>query len=311
MTINTNKRKQTFHFLKHLEHIQWFCLQYQKNQVALHSANMVFSLLLSFFPFVLLLFYFMKYTSYTEKDVLNIISLIVPGKNLVETLSSWVSEGYKNALQNFYLSGSIIGIAWSASRGFRDISICLNRIYNVKVKRSFFAKIGLAISYTFALAVLLLLTLFVFIHGNQLIALLQRVFPHEPTMIESSLFRLLIEVGICFFFFLLIYWAIPNKKLSFKKQIPGATVAAVLWLIFCYGFAFFVDNLKDYSSIYGSMGYIIVCSLWLYICMQIFFIGAIVNQYFHLRRTGQCRSKCPNKNILKFLRWIFQLGQAH
>ena len=71
----------------------------------------------------------------------------------------------------------------------------------------------------------------------------------------------------------------PDKKLAFREQIPGAVFSAVGWSIFSWVFSYYVTYGNSYG-IYGSLSIIIIVLLWMYFCMYIILIGAYLNQYF-------------------------------
>jgi len=78
-------------------------------------------------------------------------------------------------------------------------------------------------------------------------------------------------------FFSIIYKTLPNGKMKFVDQIPGAVITSAGWVSFSILFSFFVDNFSNYANVYGSLSAIIILMLWLYICMYIMFIGAEIN----------------------------------
>ena len=77
----------------------------------------------------------------------------------------------------------------------------------------------------------------------------------------------------------LIYTYIPDTKLKFTEQVPGACFAAVVWSVFSWGFSMYVSYGNGYS-IYGSLTIIVIIMLWMYFCMYIILIGAYLNRYF-------------------------------
>ena len=75
------------------------------------------------------------------------------------------------------------------------------------------------------------------------------------------------------------YTYIPDTKLKFTEQVPGACFAAVVWSVFSWGFSMYVSYGNGYS-IYGSLTIIVIIMLWMYFCMYIILIGAYLNRYF-------------------------------
>ena len=89
--------------------------------------------------------------------------------------------------------------------------------------------------------------------------------------------RTAVGLGVLIFFFLLIFISLPNRKTGILRELPGAIIAAAGWVGFSFLFSFYVDNLSNYTAIYGSLTTIVLCMLWLYACMYILYIGAEVN----------------------------------
>jgi membrane protein len=74
-----------------------------------------------------------------------------------------------------------------------------------------------------------------------------------------------------------MYIFIPNRKTKLYKEFPGALVSAAGWMGFSYLYSFYIDNMGNYSNMYGSLTAIVLFMLWFYFCMYILFIGGEVN----------------------------------
>ncbi len=55
---------------------------------------------------------------------------------------------------------------------------------------------------------------------------------------------------------------------------PGAFAGSVLWLLFSYGFSFYVSRWGSYEATYGAIGGVIVLMVWLYISAFAVLLGA-------------------------------------
>ena len=69
---------------------------------------------------------------------------------------------------------------------------------------------------------------------------------------------------------------VPNRKASFKSQLPGAILSAVSWYVFSFGLSIYVEYFNGFST-YGSLATIVLVMLWLYFCMYILLLGGEVN----------------------------------
>ena len=59
--------------------------------------------------------------------------------------------------------------------------------------------------------------------------------------------------------------------------MPGVVLAMVAWLVVSIGFSAYVENVADYSVIYGTLGAVIVLLIWLYLTSFILILGAEFN----------------------------------
>jgi len=108
-------------------------------------------------------------------------------------------------------------------------------------------------------------------------------------------------------FFLVLYKVVPNRKASFKSQIPGAVISAVAWSLFSLGFSFYLDYFDGMSNMYGSLTTIMLVMLWMYFCMCIVLIGAEINAYFEdkfrrLQQTAVEKIQSEYKELMEKVR---------
>lgn len=173
---------------------------------------------------------------------------------------------------------SAVVLLWSASKGVFAIIGGLNSVYEIKESRNYFVIRFVAMFYTFAFILILIVALLLMVFGDGLNDILYSLFPNLKGLvyIVSSL-RFILGFLILVLFFSIIYKTLPNGKMKFVDQIPGAVITSAGWVSFSILFSFFVDNFSNYANVYGSLSAIIILMLWLYICMYIMFIGAEIN----------------------------------
>ncbi len=71
------------------------------------------------------------------------------------------------------------------------------------------------------------------------------------------------------------------------EHLPGALLAAVLWVISSAGFSFYVSNFGSYDKTYGTLGTVIVLLVWIYVGAVAMLVGALVNR--EVRRVRENR----------------------
>jgi len=79
----------------------------------------------------------------------------------------------------------------------------------------------------------------------------------------------------------LFFWALysfaPGRKNRSGNEFVGAFISAAGWVGFSAMYSFYITHFGDFSRVYGSLTAIVLLMLWLYICMNIMFFGAVVN----------------------------------
>lgn len=258
--------------------IQWFIRRFSENTLSIHAAHVVFFVMVSFFPFVMFFFTLLKYTPLTEDNIILLLEAVVP-EGISEILAAWIREAYHQS-SGTIISITVITTLWSGSKGFMGITYGLDKIYRVKNQRNWLVNRLSSLLYTLAFAAILLLSLIVLVYGNKILLAVDSFFSIEaPLFIGIFSLRSILGFGIFFLFFLLLYMFIPDRKPNVKEEVPGALFTAVLWILFSYLFSIYVDYFTNFSSVYGSLTYIVLFMLWMYICMDILFFGALINRY--------------------------------
>lgn len=251
--------------------------QIGRQNISAFAASTAFFFFLSMVPMLIMVCTIIPYTSLTEGDLAAAVTKITPdvADPLVESL---IAEVYAKSAG--ILSIAAITTLWSAGKGVLALMRGLNAINGVVEERNYFIVRIIASMYTIIMLVVIVLSLFIMVFGNELLELIVYSFP-KLDVIVSFLMRLrfLFIWIVLTILFSALYAYVPNKKLRIKEQIPGAAFAAVVWGIFSWGFSLYVGYSQSYS-IYGSLSIIVIIMVWMYMCMQIIMIGAYLNRYF-------------------------------
>ncbi len=256
---------------------QDFSAKMKKQNISAHAASIAFFFFLSIVPMLMVLSMMIPYTPLTEENLTETVADIIPDKvePLVESL---IAEVYDKSAGS--LSIAVLATLWSAAKGVMALMHGLNAVNGVEEKRNYFVVRGVACLYTVVMLVVVILSLFLNVFGNQLVNLtLHRIPPLQKLAAFVMNFRFLVVWAVLTLLFAAIYAYVPNDKLKFKEQIPGATFSAVVWSVFSWGFSIYVDYSNSYG-IYGSLAIIIIILLWMYFCMYIIMVGAYLNRYF-------------------------------
>lgn len=254
-----------------------FSEQMRKQNISAYAASIAFFFFLSIVPMLMMICAIIPYTPLTEENLVEAVTEVVPDK--VDSLAvSLISDVYDRSAG--IISVAIIATIWSAAKGVMALMRGLNAINGVDEKRNYFVVRMIASLYTLVMLVVVILGLFINVFGNQLVSLiLHRIPPLERLVSFIMNFRFLVVWVVLTFLFAAIYAYVPDIKLRFKEQIPGAAFSAVVWSVFSWGFSLYVSYSNSYG-IYGSLSIIIIVLLWMYFCMYIIMVGAYLNRYF-------------------------------
>lgn len=202
-----------------------------------------------------------------------------------------VSEVYDHATTTI-TSITALTALWSASKGYLGLVRGLNSVYGISETRNYFKLRLISSLYTLAFTILLIITLLILVFGNQIYVWFENWYPElaNIALVIISV-RATLALTILTAFFLLMFVVIPDRKTKVFAELPGALIAAAGWLIFSFGFSYYIDNMGGFSSTYGSLTAIILLMLWVYFCMYILFIGAEFNVYLQELKKGSAVHK--------------------
>ncbi len=275
--------------MKFLENILWFSKEYGDNDISAHSAQVSFFVMISIFPFVLLLITLIQYLPIDQLTIFQFVEKITPA-SLSPTITSWVNEIYKHSA-SAVVSVTLISTLWASSKGFLGISAGIRKIYRNDMKPNFILARLLAIVYTLAFSVMIAISLVILVYGNTLFTIINNHIPYIGEIFNTIFpFRVLIGFSIFVLFFVLIFTFIPGRGTRMRTQIPGALITSILWIVFSYLYSIYIDYFSNMSSLYGSLTYIVAFMLWLYFCINFIFLGAEVN-VFLLKHSSQDNNK--------------------
>ena len=269
-----------------------FSAQMKKQNISAYAASIAFFFFLSIVPMLMVICMVIPYTPLTEENLVQAVTDITPDRvdPVVEDL---IADVYDKSAG--ILSIAVIATLWSAAKGVMALMQGLNAVNGVDEKRNYFVIRVVACLYTVVMLIVVILSLFINVFGNQLVNLaLHRIPQLQRLVVFLMHFRFLVVWAVLTLLFATVYAFMPDDRLRFREQIPGATFAAVVWSVFSWGFSMYVDYSNSYG-IYGSLAIIIIILLWMYFCMYIIMIGAYLNRYF--RPVNQARVRTRKGDI--------------
>lgn len=240
------------------------------------AAQLAYYLLLSFFPFLMLLMIILGFSNISTTDTLKYLETLLPMNTyeLIESTVIEVLEGQKGQLLWFSIALSI----WSASSGFSAVIKGLNKAYGIKERRGYIKSTLISILCTVGVVLIILLTLFLVVFGGIIREFLIAKLPFDNIITFAwDILRFAILIIVMILVFALLYHFTPSKRLKWGDGFPGAVTTTLGWIGVSFLFSFYVNNFSNYSRFYGSLGAVIVLMTWLYITSVILLLGGEIN----------------------------------
>ena len=239
---------------------------YDDDQVMTNAATITLFMVMSLFPMLMILLWLMSRMMLSPEVLLKIVSSVLP-EEMLELVTGIVSDLYEKSLSVSALSITIIMALWSSSTGISFLVKGLNRVYKREEQRNCFVHRAWCLVY-----------------GSKFLVFLVSVWPElENWTVLITILQNGIAIGGMILFFLAVYNIFPQKRLPYRKQMPGAIAATIGWYSFSAIYATYIRNSKNLAFMYGSLALIIVFLVWMYVCMNIVLIGGEINFLYNNR----------------------------
>lgn len=214
-------------------------------------------------------------------------------RELPDKFSSLLSTVYAELSERgsvSIVSISAVSMFWLSSRGVAAMTRGVAEVYGTRDRTTFISETLHSIVYTVIMILVVILSLTVLVFGVFIRDQAVERFPNT-----AGIFDLIIRLRMAVFFVLLVFlFSLIFAEVSrngrkkgierhevpsgFKAQLPGASVAAVGWMVYSFFFSLYIEYFPSASYIYGSLAAVILFMLWLYFCMVILLVGAEINK---------------------------------
>lgn len=264
--------------MRHLGTLRYYGKRFGSFHISTYAASASFFIITAILPLLMLILSILSYTPFGTETFLEEMTRVIPPA--FRGIFSFITEDLTHG-DVATLSFSAIALLWTASKSMLGLLDGLNSIADVDDTRNFIFKRFICIVYMLVLILGMLLTLALRVFGQTSLTFLLKYLPHVGKVFSVIMgFR-----GITLFMFLaliitLIYTFFPHKKMRFFFQIPGAVFTAIAWLAFSELYSLYLERVLRTTTLYGSLGIVIFAMLWLYFCMWIIFVGAVINRIY-------------------------------
>ena len=268
---------------------------YDRAGVARSAAALSYFLILTLFPLLMCVNYFIGLFHLDLEHFLLGMSQFLPG-GVLSVLTDYLA--YVAGSQSpGLLWASLFTLVVSSSAGLRTLFVTMDQLFGVEDRRP-----GSLLLISVLLSVLMLLTIYlsvvVIFTGDWFFWLLEMHLPQRltaliPLSALSHLWkwiRYLLLFCFVLVLLLLIYRAGVPRRLLSNRAVLAVSSFTALAMVACSGlFSWFIGMSSRYALVYGSLASLIILLVWLYFCGNILLLGAVVGRVWSRRRRRPSR----------------------
>ena len=256
--------------------------KYLALDMAVYAGSATLFLLMASFPMLMWVLVGVNLLpGFSVESVAEMLADFLPQIPSVQESTIQLLQNLSSQSAQFVASLAVLTTIVSASGGMSALQIGLQRL-TPGSRRTFLNRL-LAVGYTFVFELLLLVMLA--LQGmKSLFARFADTLPffrhyaavvHEAQRV-ANIGRFVI-IPLLFVLLLLIYTYVPGGRRTLRSQLPGTIFATAGWLIFSRVFSFYILHFWRLSYIYGSLTAVILVILWLFVIINLIFLGAGLN----------------------------------
>jgi membrane protein len=243
-----------------------------------------YSALLSFFPVLTTLAALLvqaraEQVSHTIASFL--YDVVPPGsEDVVRTL--FVVHGQR---PTSLLVGAVVLAVWAASGAMSSLMEGFRATYHIPSGRPFLREQGMAILLVFVSAVPLWGASALIVFGARAESDVVSWLHLRPegsavrgwVALSGQTFGYGVALGTIVLVTALIFYLGPNRRQTFRRVLPGAVLATLLWSLATLGFGWYVRHVANYNVLYGSVGAGLALLVWMYLLAVIMLFGCEFN----------------------------------
>ena len=150
--------------------------KFTKDEVTVYAAQASFFIVLSFFPFIMLLLTLIQFIpNISKSDLMTITVAIMP--DMLDSFVVGIIDDLYTKSPATIVSITAITALWSASRGMLSIERSLNRVNEISRKRNYIVRRIICAGYTIVFIFACVGSLIFLVLGSSLQRLIDRLFP--------------------------------------------------------------------------------------------------------------------------------------
>ena len=250
--------------------------RYLRHNVGIQSAALAFYLLFMIFPFLIFISALLGLLELDVAAILQALAEILP-KEIIEFIEMYLTYVSENPSPRLLVFGLLFSI-YFPMRATNALMRSVRTAYHLGPPRGAVLHRLKTLLYTVLLIVTIAVTVALTTIGERVLTYAVYHF-HLPVFAAELWTKLRFPaVAVVGFFALYFLYALAQDSRQPLRNIwPGTVGALAAWVALSWLYSFYVDNIANYSLLYGSIGTVIVLMIWLYMTASILIMGAELN----------------------------------
>lgn len=247
----------------------------KKREMSILPAHLAYYFLISTIPAFTLIFFIAS-------------SFNLPTDVIADFITSLFSKNVTNALiesikqTTLSLSSALfLFIAFFVtSNGAKSIIIASNTVFNIQSSNIIRRRIK-AFIITIILILLITFILVVPLFGNTILDVFKVIgFDNAIIKFINVIYPIVkwpLTIFVVFIFVKIIYTMAPDENVPSSYVTRGAIFTTVSWSLITGVYSFYLNNIANYSKLYGALSNIVILMLWFWMFSYVFVVGLALN----------------------------------
>ena len=285
MKVNTQKIVGAY------AHTKLFLDKCSQDNIPALAAQSAFFLILSAAPFLMFAFSLLSMIFGTTSFQIKVPAVDDKMNVYAREIIQFIERSVRNSGSGTTIITAIAAL-WSAGKGIYCITEGISRVYQLPNKHIWLTKRIFSMGYTLMMLLVILLSfavlMFTFVSAGAIIT-----WAGGSRFVSGMLFfGIYILLGLALALMmtlalkLYLIKKVDDKRCrSMRALFPGMALTVVAWHLLTFGVVIYVDYFAT-SSIYGSLGTVIVFMMWIYLLMYLLLYGIQLDCIFSERFYG-------------------------
>jgi len=249
-----------------------------EGSITTRASSLAFNFFLAFFPSIIVFFTLIPYIpiSGLQETLMEVLSIVLPPSTNEITFNT-LDDIINNPRGGLLSIGFVLALYFSAN-GMSSLIEAFNSSYHINEYRSLLRQKALAITLTFFLGLILIITIGLIIFGKTALIYLTDFELISKFSAELILYlKWIVMLTMLFSGIAVLFHFGPATTIKWKLFTPGSILATLGIIITSIGFNYYINHFSQYNKVYGSIGTLMIILIWMYFNSIILLTGFELN----------------------------------